>query len=89
MAKVTDLKTPDMRSKRGRELAARINKQTVLDNMPKLYYVEDLYNGGYRVGRTDWPGDAFNIVTKFEFDIFLRIYNGLSMPIEDKTNDED
>ncbi len=86
---VTDLDKIDLRSKRGKELADRINKQTVLDRMPKLYYVEDSHRGGYRIGRTDWPGDTFMIVAKEHFDIFLTIYKQMSMPIFDLTNDED
>lgn len=83
----------DLRTKEGRNLAAEeavrnMSDATVRERMPKLYYVEDSYNGGYRVGRTDWAGDAFNIVPKAEFDIFLKIYNGLSMPIEDKTYED-
>lgn len=79
----------DKRTNRGRELAQRLNQQTILENMPKVYFVEDEYNGGYRVGRTDWPGDAFNIVPKADFEVFQRVYKGLSMPLVDKTHDED
>jgi hypothetical protein len=82
------MQTIDKRSKRGRELAQRLNQQTILDNMPKLYYVEDSYNGGYRVGRTDWAGDVFNIVPKAEFDIVLKVLNGLNYPILDKTYED-
>lgn len=82
----TDL---DKRTNRGRELAARLNKQTILDSMPRVYFVEDEYNGGYRVGRTDWPGDAFNIVPKAEFETFRKVYEALSMSLLDKTHDED
>jgi hypothetical protein len=78
----------DRRSKRGRELAERLNKHTILDQMPKLYFVEDAYNGGYRVGRTDWPGDVFNLVPKAEFDTFRKVYEGLNMPLIDSTYDE-
>jgi hypothetical protein len=79
----------DRRTKRGRELAERLNAQTVLDRMPKVYFVEDRYNEGYRVGRTDWPGDAFHIVPKAEFETFRKVYERLSMPLIDKTHDED
>jgi hypothetical protein len=90
MTKIVELPSDvDGRSKRGRELAARLNKQTVLDNMPKVYFVEDSYNGGYRVGRTDWAPDAFNIVPKAEFETFRKVYERLSMPLLDKTYDED
>lgn len=78
----------DKRTKRGRELAQRLNQQTILDNMPKLYYVEDPHNGGYRVGRTDWPGDVFNIVSKAEFDCVLKVLNGLNYPVLDKTYED-
>lgn len=74
-------KTIDKRNKRGRELAERLNKQTILDNMPKVYFVEDAYNGGYRVGRTDWPGDVFNIVPKADFETFRKVYEGVDMPL--------
>lgn len=86
MTRITTLRgLPDQRSKRGRELAERLNKQTVLDNMPKVYFVEDPYNGGYRVGRTDWPGDVFIIIPKAEFEGFRKVYENLSMPLLDKT----
>jgi hypothetical protein len=77
----------DKRTKRGRELAQRLNQQTILDNMPKVYFVEDRYNGGYRVGRTDWPGDMFNIVPKAEFEAFRKVYEGINMPLIDCTDD--
>lgn len=79
----------DRRTKRGRELADRLNKQTILNNMPKVYFVEDLGGARYRVGRTDWPGDAFNIVPAEDFETFRRVYEGLNMPLLDKTNDQD
>lgn len=82
----TDL---DKRSKRGRELAERLNRQTILDRMPKLYFVEDFGMGRYRVGRTDWPGDTFNLIPRKEFDAFRKIYEGLNMPLLDKTHDDD
>lgn len=86
MDNVTDLNKIDRRSQRGRELAARLNKQTVLDNMPKLYYVED--GDRVRLGRTDWPGDAFNIIPADEWEVFQRIYTAMSMPLIDLTHDE-
>jgi hypothetical protein len=79
----------DRRTTRGRELAARLNKQTILDKMPKVFFVKDEYNNGYRVGRTDWPGDFFNVVPAAEFETFRKVYEALSMPLLDKTNDED
>lgn len=89
MSKIVELRdnSPDMRSKRGRELAARINKQTVLDNMPKLYFVED--GDRVRLGRTDWAGDVFNFVPKSEFAVFKRIYEEINMPLIDLTWDDD
>jgi len=86
---VTDLDKIDLRSKRGKELADRINKQTVLDRMPKLYYVSDLSMGRYRVGRTDWPGDVFELISAPEFESFLCIYQKLNMPIHDLSDDDD
>lgn len=77
----------DKRTKRGRELAQRLNQQTILNNMPKVYFVEDPYNEGYRVGRTDWPSDQFNIVSKVEFEAFRKVYEGINMPLIDATND--
>ena len=79
----------DRRSKRGRELAERLNRQTILDNMPKLYFVEDFGMGRYRVGRTDWPGDMFELIPIAEFDAFRKIYQALNMPLLDKTTDDD
>lgn len=77
----------DRRTQRGRELAARINRQTVIDNMPKLYYVED--GDRVRLGRTDWAGDVFNLVPKSEFAVFKRIYEEINMPLIDLTGDDD
>lgn len=74
---------------RGEALAERLNKETILEKMPKIYFVEDPYNGGYRVGRTDWAGDQFNVVPKADFDMFLTIYKGLNMPVLDLTHDDD
>ncbi len=79
----------DRRTKRGRELAERLNKETVIANMPKVTFVEDEYNGGYRVGRTDWPSDAFNVVPKAEFETFRKVYDALSMPLVDLTDSDD
>lgn len=86
---VKDLNSVDMRSKRGKELAARINKQTVLDNMPKLYFVEDLSMDRYRVGRTDWPGDTFNLVPAKDFEVFRKVYESMNMPLIDLSYDDD
>jgi len=61
--------------------------QAVLDEMPKVYFVEDLGMGRYRVGRTDWPGDTFNLVPAKDFEVFRRVYEGLCMPLLDKTYD--
>lgn len=78
----------DKRTNRGRELAERLNKQTILDNMPKIYFVEDLYHGGYRVGRTDWAPDQFEIIPLNRFEIFKEIMDMLAYPLLDKTNEE-
>lgn len=79
----------DKRSKRGRELAQRLNKQTILDQMPKVYFVEDLGMKRYRVGRTDWPDDVFELIPAEEFKVFRKVYEQLQMPLLDKTLDED
>lgn len=79
----------DRRTTRGRELAQQMNKQTIEEKMPKLYFVKDEYNNGYRVGRTDWPGDVFHVIPEAEFDAFRKIYcEKLSMPLLDKTDEE-
>lgn len=78
----------DKRTKRGRELADRLNKQTILDRMPKLYYVNDSFHDCVRIGRTDWPGDAFEIVPNEDFTIFKRIYDRLNMPFPCKDDDD-
>ena len=76
----------DRRTKEGRKIdSSQHTREMILQEMPRLYYVEDQYNGGYRVGRSDWAGDQFNLVPKAEFDIFLKVLNGLSYPIDDKT----
>ena len=82
-------KTIDLRTNRGKELAARLNKETILEQMPKIYYVEDAYNGGYRVGRTDWPGDVFNLVPKADFETFRKVYEGLNFKVVDADDLED
>lgn len=76
----------DKRTVRGKELAERLNKQTILENMPKIYFVSDLGMGRYRVGRTDWPSDAFELVPAREFDVFAKICKQLSWPLLDKSN---
>jgi hypothetical protein len=82
--------SPDMRSKRGRELAQRLNKKTIEENTPKIFFVEDPYNSGVRIGRTDWPGDLFHLITTAEFKVFRHVYENLmNMPLLDKTYDED
>lgn len=58
--------------------------ENVLRDMPKLYFVRDDYNGDYRVGRTDWPGDTFNIVSRAEFETFRKVYEALNMPLIDQ-----
>lgn len=85
----TERKPTDGRLKanRGGELARRLNQQTVLEQMPKVYFVEDL-GGRYRVGRTDWPGDAFNLVSEKDFEIFRKVYQELNMPLLDLTNED-
>lgn len=55
---------------------------------PTIYFVRSSDN--VRVGRSDWPGDAFNVVAKDKFDHFLEVWNGLNLPkIEDKTYEDD
>jgi hypothetical protein len=78
----------DKRSRQGKALAERMNQQTILKKMPRIYYVEDPYNGGYRVGRSDWAGDQFNIVPKEEFLTFKKVLEDLQYPLDDKTHDE-
>lgn len=76
----------DKRTKAGRERFERLSKQAVLDNMPKVYFVED--GNRYRVGRTDWPSDAFNLVHVDDFTTFRKVYEALNMPLIDLTYDE-
>lgn len=71
-----------------RERKRAEHMKTVLEDMPKLYFVEDQHNGGFRVGRTDWAGDQFNIVPKAEFETFRKVYEALNMPLLDATHDE-
>lgn len=80
--------TPDLRTNRGKALADRLNKETVSRMMPKLYFVADLSMDRYRVGRTDWPGDAFQLIPKDEFETFKKVYEQLSMPLFDLTDDD-
>jgi hypothetical protein len=86
MAKI-DGRTREGREARGIALASRLNKETVLECMPKLYYVED--GDRVRLGRTDWAGDVFNLVPKSEFAVFKRIYEEINMPLIDLTWDDD
>jgi len=80
--------TIDKRTLRGRELAERMNRATILEQMPKVYFVVDEYHEGYRVGRTDWPHDTFNLVPKADFEVFRKVYEALNMPLLDKTDEE-
>lgn len=75
-------------SARAKELAKRLNKETILEQMPKVYFVEDLSMGRYRVGRTDWPGDAFNLVPAKDFEVFKSVYEALNMPLLDKAHED-
>ncbi len=77
----------DKRTKRGKELAARLNRELILERMPKIYYVLD--GNRVRVGRTDYPGDTFDIWPLSEFNIFKKIYERTGLPLIDATNDED
>ncbi len=77
----------DKRTKRGKELAARLNKEFIWERMPKIYYVLD--GDRVRVGRTDYPGDTFDVWPTVEFDIFKKIYEKTSLPLIDATYDED
>lgn len=74
---------------RGRELAERLNRESIIEKMPKIYYVEDFSADRYRVGRTDWPGDRFELISRKRFDIFKSVYQRLNMPLIDKTFDDD
>lgn len=78
----------DKRTKRGKELAARLNKETILEQMPKLYFVEDFGMNRYRVGRTDWAGDMFECIPRAEFDAFRKIYEKMNMPLLDLTHED-
>lgn len=71
----------DQRTTRGKALADRLNMQTVFDKMPKLWYVADLTYDRYRVGRTDWSGDVFELVPKAEFETFKKVYESVNMPL--------
>lgn len=73
----------DRRTKRGKELAERLNKETVEAMTPKIYWCEHEIGGEnrIRIGRTDWPGDAFNIISAKEFETFRNIYQGLGFKL--------
>ena len=60
-----------------------------MQNQPKIYYVEDPHRDAYRVGRSDWPGDSFNIIPRKDFLVFRRIYEGLGMELVDRTYTDD
>jgi hypothetical protein len=76
-------------SKRAHKLAKRLNKETILAHMPKVYYIFDESRGEYRVGQTDWPSDVFNFVSKEDFETFKKVYIDLLMPLIDRTFDDD
>lgn len=54
----TDL---DRRSKRGRELAARLNLQTAIETT-RFYYFEDDCNQAWRIWQSCSPGDVFDVL---------------------------
>ncbi len=85
MAKI-DGRTREGREARGIALASRLNKETVLERMPKLYFVED--GDRVRLGRTDYPGDVFNLVPKSQFAVFKAVYEEMNMPLIDLTDDD-
>lgn len=70
---------------RGRALAKRLNEQTILERMPKIWFVFDEYRNEYRVGRTDWPGDRFDFLSTEKFNTFKEVYESLGFKLEDKT----
>lgn len=74
------------RSTRGRELAARLNRQTILAQMPKIYFVKDSYADNYRVGRSDNPSDCFEIIENRDFDGFRKVYEALGFTLYDNTD---
>jgi hypothetical protein len=76
----------DHRSTRGHKLATRLNRQTILSQMPKIYFVKDSYASNYRVGRSDNPGDCFEIVQTADFDSFRKVYEALGFTLYDNTD---
>jgi hypothetical protein len=67
----------------------RQHMDNVLRDMPKVYFVKDEHAHRYRVGRTDWPGDVFNLVEWKDFETFRKVYESLNMPLVDLTDDDD
>lgn len=53
----------------------------------KLYYVKD--RSMYRIGRSDWPSDAFNVVDYATFLKVQEVCKLMSIVFEDATDDED
>lgn len=52
-----------------------------------FYFVRDDYHEGYRVGRTDWPGDAFEMLTELELIEFRKWCDRFAIKLEDLTDE--
>ncbi len=51
-----------------------------------MWYVKDAER--YRVGRSDWSNDTFNIYTRDPFDIISDVCEMMSIPLIDITDEE-
>lgn len=49
------------KSMEARQLAARLNRQTAIENT-RFHYEKDEYNSAYRVWQTGNPGDVFDLI---------------------------
>lgn len=51
----------DRRSKRGRELAARLNRETAIKET-RFFIIQDDYGERFRVWQAGTPGDVFDLI---------------------------
>jgi len=53
--------------------------------VPEIYFVKDLSLDRYNVGRTDYPGDVFELVPIKDFEAFRKVYESLGFKLKDLT----
>ena len=66
---------------------AALRKQRGMPEPLHIWYLWDGYAGKYRVGRSDWPGDTFDMLTREEFEERKAAAALLSIPVKEVEED--